>query len=227
MPSRLSRFYIIRFLHFLNVTVLLTAQTLCCCHDHVDLVQKLSWHRRGFTLLRIVCLLYYALHVAFIRCLCSYDDLREWPQLLAKGARMIKIDPNYQNATFCSQQVNANHSNPNGCFILNHDDPAPGVVRQTYNTTDNVLALIQEAWAKPYFTDVDRCDCNTACSVTFLVNTCVVKGLVLLRSLSLGWLVARPRTGALRGAGSTSRCVSRRTSTHVQEPLKQAVGQRW
>lgn len=56
----------------------------------------------------------------------SYDDLRLWPQLFAKGARMVKVDPNFQTAAICAGQVNANRSDPRGCFLLNHDDPVAG-----------------------------------------------------------------------------------------------------
>ena len=35
-----------------------------------------------------------------------YDDLREWVQVLNKGAHFLKIDPNYSsNATFCAAQA--------------------------------------------------------------------------------------------------------------------------
>ena len=58
-----------------------------------------------------------------------------------QGTRSIKIDPSYENAAFCAGMVNANHSEPRGCFLLNHDPPT--TQRDNYNTTDEVLALLQ------------------------------------------------------------------------------------
>jgi hypothetical protein len=83
----------------------------------------------------------------------SYNDLREWPQALIKGATWFKVDPNFQNATFCASQQRV--SDPSsGCFILNHDDPDPSdpsEIRYNYNTTQDILNFISDQQYSAYF----------------------------------------------------------------------------
>ena len=75
----------------------------------------------------------------------SYNDLRIWPQLLRKGARAIKIDPNFQASSFCAgQQRVRNNTDPRGCFILNHNNPDASSSRDDYNGTDDLLALLDD-----------------------------------------------------------------------------------
>ena len=72
-----------------------------------------------------------------------------------QGTRTLKIDPNFQPPTFCAQMVNANHSDPRGCFVLNHDDPT--LQRDNYNTTEDVIAILGSAELRPVGTP--RCAC--------------------------------------------------------------------
>ena len=59
----------------------------------------------------------------------SNNDLREWPQLLRKGAIHFKVDPHYFPG--CSEA--------GSCFILNHDSPQESV---SYNTTDDLVSYL-------------------------------------------------------------------------------------
>jgi len=68
----------------------------------------------------------------------SNNDLREWNQLLLKGARRFKIDPHYMYPDDCRK---ANIDGDNGCFMLNHDDPLPTL--NTYNSTNDLLNYLQ------------------------------------------------------------------------------------
>lgn len=83
----------------------------------------------------------------------SYNDLREWPTLFRKGARYVKIDPQYAPWLFCITQERTNHSDGRGCLLLNHDTLAIG--RPGYNTTDDVLAFLTDPAHAPWFTDPD------------------------------------------------------------------------
>jgi hypothetical protein len=80
----------------------------------------------------------------------SFNDLRSWRQLLLKGARTVKVDPHYLDASACSEQVNANHSDTRGCFVLNHDTPTPG--RSDFNTSTQLLDLIASNALRPWMT---------------------------------------------------------------------------
>jgi hypothetical protein len=43
---------------------------------------------------------------------------------LTKGMYWLKVDPNYQKASFCSSQSRVPQPpDPRGCFVLSHDDP--------------------------------------------------------------------------------------------------------
>ena len=54
----------------------------------------------------------------------SKNDLRAWPQLLRKGGRNFKIDPNFLPLRMCrSQQRVRRKADPRGCLVLNHDTP--------------------------------------------------------------------------------------------------------
>eukprot|EP00966_Prymnesium_polylepis_P305723 7064699-Prymnesium_polylepis.1 len=87
----------------------------------------------------------------------SKNDLRSWPQLLRKGGRNFKIDPNFQGTLFCAlQQRVAHKGDARGCFVLNHD--TPGLLsgfRSGYNTTDDVLSFIEDVRYRSYFTRAD------------------------------------------------------------------------
>eukprot|EP01137_Pigoraptor_chileana_P022140 Opistho-2@86730 len=66
----------------------------------------------------------------------SYNDLREWPQTLRKGATWLKIDPHFMPTEFCASQPNVKDPS-RGCFLLNHDDPV--AERKSYFALDDVL----------------------------------------------------------------------------------------
>ena len=86
----------------------------------------------------------------------SKNDLRAWPQLLRKGGRNFKIDPNFQGPLFCASQQRVQAKDPRGCFVLNHD--TPGLLagsRSDYNTTGDVLRFIQDARYRRFFTAAD------------------------------------------------------------------------
>ena len=76
----------------------------------------------------------------------SKNDLRGWRQLLAKGGRNFKIDPQHLSPALCGRQLRvANRSDPRGCLVLNHDKVIPLLdERRDYNTTDDVLALLSD-----------------------------------------------------------------------------------
>lgn len=87
----------------------------------------------------------------------SYDDLREWPSILLKGAIWFKVDVNYLPANVCALVDRANHSDPRGCFILNHDTPqVNGTFRSTYNTSDDLLDFIFNSPYSPAFSRQER-----------------------------------------------------------------------
>lgn len=79
----------------------------------------------------------------------SFNDLREWPQLIAKGTRFLKVDPQWAPPEFCESMTRV--ADPSGgCLLLNHD--AVSTQRTNYNTTDDVLAFISSdasaAWTR-------------------------------------------------------------------------------
>ena len=85
----------------------------------------------------------------------SYNDLNEWVQLLKKGARYVKIDPQYQPQSFCQAQKQvANRTDQRGCFVLNHDDAS--TARDDYNTSSDILNMLNSPLFKPWFTQKDR-----------------------------------------------------------------------
>ena len=86
----------------------------------------------------------------------SKNDLRAWPQLLRKGGRNFKIDPNFLPLRMCrSQQRVRRKADPRGCLVLNHDTPTVNNSRDDYNTTDDVLTFLQDARFRSYFTPSD------------------------------------------------------------------------
>ena len=87
----------------------------------------------------------------------SKNDLRAWPQLLRKGGRNFKIDLNWQSQPFCAlQQRVANKSDARGCFVLNHDTPnLTNGYRSNYNTTADILSIVQDVRYRRYFTHAD------------------------------------------------------------------------
>ena len=79
----------------------------------------------------------------------SYNDLRQWPTLVLKGAQWLKIDMNYAPANFCTANATATRRvqhGSDGCFLLNHDDLSLDRTAP-YNTSDDVLALVDE-WSE-------------------------------------------------------------------------------
>jgi hypothetical protein len=89
----------------------------------------------------------------------SFNDLREWPQVLAKVARdatplMLKLDPQWVPPSVCAtQQRVRNATDPRGCLLLNHDSivlsKAP--YRHTFNTTFDLLDVLVEPSLAQYF----------------------------------------------------------------------------
>ena len=88
----------------------------------------------------------------------SWNDIREWPQLLQKSVLApgynpaeqrlyVKIDPHYMPSLFCDSQLRDLPRGPTkkGCTVLSHDVPLPVV--NNYSTTDDVLATIQQQLA--------------------------------------------------------------------------------
>lgn len=71
----------------------------------------------------------------------SFNDLREWPQVLSKGATLFKVDPHYAAAEFCASQRYTNKSDPRGCLLLTHDEPSAS--NSAYNSTDGLIELLQ------------------------------------------------------------------------------------
>ena len=66
----------------------------------------------------------------------SYNDLREWPALLAKGASWFKVDPHWlANDTITPQCARE----PLACQVLNHDVPDS---KTAYNTTGELVDLL-------------------------------------------------------------------------------------
>lgn len=60
----------------------------------------------------------------------SFNDLKEFPQILTKGARRFKFDPHYvANTAACHGKKD--------CLLLNHDTPLPG--KSAYNSSDDLL----------------------------------------------------------------------------------------
>lgn len=87
----------------------------------------------------------------------SYNDLREWPQLFAKGTLFLKIDPQYAPSIICETVAGSRvagypgHVSPAGCLLLNHDDVS--ILRQGYNTTDDVVAFVSDPAHAAFFRD--------------------------------------------------------------------------
>eukprot|EP00927_Polykrikos_kofoidii_P050196 TRINITY_DN44114_c0_g1_i1.p1 TRINITY_DN44114_c0_g1~~TRINITY_DN44114_c0_g1_i1.p1 ORF type:complete len:657 (-),score=47.53 TRINITY_DN44114_c0_g1_i1:25-1941(-) len=73
----------------------------------------------------------------------SMNDLREWKQLVAKGADMLKIDMHWIPLESCQKQVRLPQWNDHrGCFVLSHDDPTAEGSRVDFNTSLDFLALL-------------------------------------------------------------------------------------
>ncbi len=80
----------------------------------------------------------------------SYDDLREWVQLLKKGARYIKIDPNFTPQNICALQENVvNKADPRGCLLFTHDNAV--AERTDYNTSMELLNMLFDPTYVPWF----------------------------------------------------------------------------
>lgn len=68
--------------------------------------------------------------------------------MLRKGPTWIKIDPFYQPQSVCASQPRA-RADERGCFLLIHNNPAPG---QWYYTLDDVLDFVSDPQFLSYFT---------------------------------------------------------------------------
>ncbi|KAL0485485.1 lsk1 [Acrasis kona] len=88
----------------------------------------------------------------------SVNDLREWPQLLAKGMVWSKVDMNYIPNSLCKQLPSTYPANiredPRGCFLLTHD--LPYVKNPSYNTTQNLLDMISSPNLAKHFRRKDH-----------------------------------------------------------------------
>jgi len=93
----------------------------------------------------------------------SFNDCRQWPQLFAKGAKFMKIDPQYAPAAFCANQARANGTDyARGCLLLNHDSVTMMRHRDTYNTTGDAIAFVTDPAHAAWFANPDP-----AAKVTF------------------------------------------------------------
>jgi hypothetical protein len=81
----------------------------------------------------------------------SFNDLRQWPSLLLKGAQWIKIDPQWAPQSFCASQPRAPPGDPRGCLLLNHDSPLSPSRPGGYNTTQDLLAFLTAPDNRPWF----------------------------------------------------------------------------
>eukprot|EP00055_Hartaetosiga_balthica_P012086 m.57588 g.57588 ORF g.57588 m.57588 type:complete len:724 (-) comp7831_c0_seq1:1712-3883(-) len=79
----------------------------------------------------------------------SYNDLRLWPQLIAKSVTWFKVDPHWMSPQFCESQANVKDAD-SGCFVLNHDTPSS---LRNYNTTEEIVNLMTEKRFLWYFSD--------------------------------------------------------------------------
>ena len=82
----------------------------------------------------------------------SYNDLRQWPSLILKGALWIKVDFNYGTPSFCQTNATATsrvRDGSHGCFLLNHD-PLSLARTSGYNTSDDVLDLVEALSSTPW-----------------------------------------------------------------------------
>lgn len=87
------------------------------------------------------CQLFQMAHADSAVGVCAKDaanDLREWPQLLAKGVRSLRVHPYYLSNSQC--RAFGQHSSRGGCLILSRD--APHAVRQDFNSTSELVATI-------------------------------------------------------------------------------------
>eukprot|EP01116_Phalansterium_solitarium_P003445 TRINITY_DN14272_c0_g1_i1.p1 TRINITY_DN14272_c0_g1~~TRINITY_DN14272_c0_g1_i1.p1 ORF type:complete len:879 (+),score=273.81 TRINITY_DN14272_c0_g1_i1:226-2637(+) len=82
----------------------------------------------------------------------SVNDLRQWVQLLLKGADFLKIDGHYEPDWFCLAQPRA-HFDIRGCLLLSHDPPAHN---ETYFTADDVVSFISSPSVRPLLTGKTR-----------------------------------------------------------------------
>lgn len=79
----------------------------------------------------------------------SYNDLREWPQMMRKGARFVKIDPQYAAAAVCAAQARGG-GDARGCLLLSHNDVVSS--RTDYNSTGDLLAALAAPEWRPFVT---------------------------------------------------------------------------
>jgi hypothetical protein len=85
----------------------------------------------------------------------SYNDLRGWPQALAKASArvpalpvLLKLDPQWLPAAACASQTRA-APDARGCLVLNHDTVGASA-RKDLNTTEDVLAALSSPALAPF-----------------------------------------------------------------------------
>eukprot|EP01117_Protostelium_nocturnum_P001305 TRINITY_DN1160_c0_g1_i3.p1 TRINITY_DN1160_c0_g1~~TRINITY_DN1160_c0_g1_i3.p1 ORF type:complete len:379 (+),score=55.08 TRINITY_DN1160_c0_g1_i3:118-1254(+) len=93
----------------------------------------------------------------------SWNDAREWPSALKKGANWWKLDLHFpfdnsqmHNLSICSVQQNIPISHRNdsrGCLLFSHDIPV--VTSDWYNTTFDLLNFLSDSRYRHYFTSKD------------------------------------------------------------------------
>eukprot|EP01136_Pigoraptor_vietnamica_P022602 Opistho-1_new@73931 len=81
----------------------------------------------------------------------SFNDVRQWRQLILKGGGdgvFFKIDGHYANPSFCASQhsLAARGIDPRGCFVLVHDPPVP---HQQYFNSYDVLEFLSDPLNAP------------------------------------------------------------------------------
>eukprot|EP01114_Cavostelium_apophysatum_P021921 TRINITY_DN7782_c0_g1_i1.p1 TRINITY_DN7782_c0_g1~~TRINITY_DN7782_c0_g1_i1.p1 ORF type:complete len:298 (+),score=35.48 TRINITY_DN7782_c0_g1_i1:83-976(+) len=88
----------------------------------------------------------------------SFNDLREWPQLLTKGGAFFKIDGHYRPYSFCKtlprriyqQQLNDSR----GCLLMNHDPPLESGV--TYFSHLDLYGFVADEDSRRWFNSSAR-----------------------------------------------------------------------
>ena len=87
----------------------------------------------------------------------SINDMRAWPQALDKvpispSGRFLKIDPQWLPPSLCALQERANHSDPRGCFVFNHDTVTVAA-RRTMNTSEDLITWLADPRSAIFTTD--------------------------------------------------------------------------
>lgn len=61
------------------------------------------------------------------------------------------LDPHFKDYSFCKSQNNDVLHRSEGCFLLSHDTPI--ITRKDYNTTEDLLFLLNSTWIQPFLHD--------------------------------------------------------------------------